>query len=422
MKKLKAEIPLLTCFFWYLCPLKMEKKPAFSFDNLETAFAHLSDDDLKKTQALFRLMGYPALVKMGIWLSKMSFSMGLPLEKVIKDTVFRQFCGGEHIEACKPTVDRLARFGVKSILDYSVEGNKGESSFAAAKEEILQTIQAAKSNENLPFAVFKASGIVDTGLLTHAQAKEPLSEEMQDSLSMGKDRFMTICEAAFQAQVRIMVDGEESWFQGIIDQWVREAMRQFNKEKALVFNTYQLYRKDMLRQLKDAHHDAVARGYFLGAKLVRGAYMEKEREMAAAKGYPDPIHSTKSATDQDYDRALQFCINNKQRISLVSGSHNEMSNTVLAELIDLHGLSRADERVYFSQLYGMSDPISFNLAKAGFNVVKYLPYGPVKEVLPYLARRAEENSGISGQTGRELKLIKQEIRRRKSLPEFPTIA
>ena len=370
-------------------------------------------------------MGYPALVKMGILAQQNVFgSMGpCPLEKV--NQRYRSsasFAEGSISEACKPTVDRLARFGVKSILDYSVEGNKGESSFAAAKEEILQTIQAAKSNENLPFAVFKASGIVDTGLLTHAQAKEPLSEEMQDSLSMGKDRFMTICEAAFQAQVRIMVDGEESWFQGIIDQWVREAMRQFNKEKALVFNTYQLYRKDMLRQLKDAHHDAVARGYFLGAKLVRGAYMEKEREMAAAKGYPDPIHSTKSATDQDYDRALQFCINNKQRISLVSGSHNEMSNTVLAELIDLHGLSRADERVYFSQLYGMSDPISFNLAKAGFNVVKYLPYGPVKEVLPYLARRAEENSGISGQTGRELKLIKQEIRRRKSLPEFPTIA
>ncbi|WP_439482850.1 proline dehydrogenase family protein [Cyclobacterium plantarum] len=400
----------------------MEKKPAFSFDNLETAFAHLSDDELKKTRALFRLLGYPALVKTGLWLTKMAFSLGFPMEKVVKETVFRQFCGGENIDSCKPTINRLARFGVKSILDYSVEGKSDENSFVAAKEEILRTIDEAGKNENLPFAVFKVSGIVDTNLLAQAQENQQLSDQAQATLSKGKERFMGICQEAFQSNVRIMVDGEESWFQGIIDQWVQEAMRQFNKESALVFNTYQLYRKDMLRNLKDAHHDAVARGYFLGAKLVRGAYMEKEREKAATKGYPDPIHATKSATDQAYDKALQFCINNKQRISLVSGSHNEMSNRVLAELIDLHGLSRTDERIYFSQLYGMSDPISFNLAKAGFNVVKYLPYGPIKEVLPYLGRRAEENSGISGQTGRELKLIKQEIRRRKNLPEFPTIA
>ncbi|SHN18048.1 L-proline dehydrogenase [Cyclobacterium lianum] len=400
----------------------MEKKPAFSFDNLETAFAHLSDEEMKKMQGLFQLLGYPILVKAGIWFTRMAFSVGLPIDKWVRETVFRQFCGGEHIADCRPTIQRLARFGVRSVLDYAVEGKKDEVGFSAAMDEIIRTIQEARTNENLPFAVFKVSGIADSMLLAQAQAGQHLSEEARQQLAKGKERFMAICQAAFQSKVRIMVDGEESWFQGVIDEWSREAMRRFNTQSAIIFNTFQLYRKDMLRNLKDAHLDAVTRGYFLGAKLVRGAYMEKEREAAAYRGYPDPIHKTKADTDEAFNKALQFCINNKQRVSVVNGSHNELSNTILAELTDLHGLSRNDERVYFSQLYGMSDPISFNLAQAGFNVIKYLPYGPVKEVLPYLGRRAKENSGISGQTGRELKLIKQEIRRRKNLPEFPTIA
>jgi proline dehydrogenase len=219
-----------------------------------------------------------------------------------------------------------------------------------------------------------------------------------------------------------MVDGEESWFQDITDSWVLEAMKLYNKEEAVVFNTFQMYRKDMSRKLKDTHHEAVANGFFLGVKLVRGTYMEKERINAKKNSYPDPIHPTKEATDKAYNEALQFCINNKQRVSLVNGSHNELSNLILAELIDLHGLKRADSRFYFSQLYGMSDPISFNLAKAGFNVVKYLPYGPVKEVLPYLGRRVKENSGISKQTQSEQTLIKKEILRRKNLKKLPKIA
>lgn len=400
----------------------MKKKPDFSLDNLETAFAHLSDEDLQKTRTLFRLMHYPVLVKSGIWLSKMAFAVGLPVEGFMKKNVFRQFCGGETIASCRPVIEMLDKFGVKSILDYSVEGKREEAGFVAAAEEIERTLQETEKNPHLAFSVFKVSGIADTELLQKAQEQKQLSEAEKESFAASKGRFMSLCNSAAQRSVRLLVDGEESWFQEITDQWVREAMRRYNSEKAIVFNTFQMYRKDMLRRLKDARHDAVAQGYFLGAKLVRGAYMEKERANAENRGEEDPIHPTKGATDDAYNEALKFCVDNKQRISLVSGSHNEWSNVLLAELVDLHGLSRSDERIYFSQLYGMSDPISFNLAKAGYNVVKYLPYGPVKEVLPYLGRRIGENSGVSGQASRELQRINQELRRRKSLPKLPTIA
>ncbi len=400
----------------------MNNKPNISFANTEVAFAHKTDGELQKMHRFFSLLHYPNLVNAGIWATEFCFKWGIPIGDLVKDTVFKQFCGGETISACKPTIGELASYGIATLLDYSVEGKKEDSSFDQTQKEILQIIENAKGNEHLPFAVFKVSGIADTGLLTKVQEGKSLSAEEKESFKKAKERIMALCEAAYQANTSILIDGEESWFQDVIDDIALEAMEKFNKETAVVYNTYQLYRRDMLRKLKDAHHDAVAKSYFLGAKLVRGAYMEKERERAEEMGYDDPIHPTKFATDKDFDKALQFCVNNKQRIYLVNGSHNELSNTILTELIDLHGLDRADKRVYFSQLYGMSDHISFNLSKAGFNVVKYLPYGPVKEVLPYLYRRAEENTSITGQTKRELQLIKQEIHRRKHQPKLPKIA
>jgi proline dehydrogenase len=400
----------------------MRKKTGFSFDNLETAFVHLSINELEKRQNLFRLMHFPFIVKAGIFLTNISFQLGLPIKKPVKRTIFNQFCGGESIEECQKTIEKLGHYGVGAVLDYSVEGKEEENVLKATSEEILKTIHKAKEDVLLPFAVFKVSGIASTSIMAKVQAGEGLNEAEEKSFNSARKRLLKLCGSAKKSGVKIMVDGEESWFQDITDNWVLEAMKLYNKEEAVVFNTYQMYRKDMSRKLKDAHHDAVANGFFLGAKLVRGAYMEKERENAKNNRYPDPIHPTKDATDKAYNEALQFCINNKQRVSLVSGSHNELSNIILAELIDLHGLKRADSRFYFSQLYGMSDPISFNLAKAGFNVVKYLPYGPVKEVLPYLGRRVKENSGISGQTRREQKLIKKEILRRKNLKKLPKIA
>ncbi|WP_209332429.1 proline dehydrogenase family protein [Lunatimonas salinarum] len=400
----------------------MEPKPNVSFENTAVAFAHRSDAMLKRMRLLFRLMHYPFWLHAGIQLANWGLKRGLPIKGLIKSTVFEQFCGGEDIASCGARVQELARYGVGTILDYSVEGKKTISSFEHVKDQILQTIREGSGNPHLPFAVFKVSGIANVDVLTKVQAGEALDPAETEAFERAEKRIAEIFEAAAKAGVRIMVDGEESWFQDVIDRWVLAAMATYNRQTAMVYNTFQLYRHDMLRRLKDAHHDAVANGYFLGAKLVRGAYMEKERERAKAKGYPSPIQPDKESTDRDYDRALQFCMNNKQRVFLVSGTHNELSNQVLCELVDLHGMKRNDARVYAAQLYGMGDAISFNLARAGYNVAKYLPYGPVAEVLPYLSRRVEENSGMAGQRSREYKQIKQELVRRKTVrSSFPTI-
>ncbi|HSI78020.1 MAG TPA: proline dehydrogenase family protein [Lunatimonas sp.] len=395
----------------------MNTKPSVSFENTEVAFAHKSDASLRKMYWLFTLMHYPFWLHTAIKLANWGLKWKLPIKGLVKHTVFEQFCGGEDIPACGSKIEELASYGVDTILDYSVEGKVEIASYDRTKEEILKTIREASRLNHLPFAVFKVSGVANVHVLTKVQSGQALRQEEQEALGRAEKRIKELFAEAHRFQVRIMVDGEESWFQDVIDGWVKDAMREFNQKTAIVYNTYQLYRHDMLRKLKDAHHDAVANGYFLGAKLVRGAYMEKERDRAIEKGYPSPIQPNKESTDRDFNQALQFCINNKQRVFLVSGSHNELSNHVLTELVDLHGMKRGDERVYSAQLYGMSDAISFNLAKAGFNVAKYLPYGPVAEVLPYLSRRVEENSGIAGQSSREYLQIKKEIARRKSLPK-----
>lgn len=400
----------------------MEPKPNVSFENTAVAFARKPDAALKRMRWLFKAMHYPFWLHAGIKLANWGLRRGMPIQGLIKRSVFEQFCGGEDISSCRPLIEELARYGVGTILDYSVEGKKDLASFERTKEQILLTIREGKDNPKLPFAVFKVSGIANVDVLTKVQAGLALDNEEQEALGRAQRRIDEIFEAAASAGVRIMVDAEESWFQNLVDTWVQAAMARYNRETAIVYNTFQLYRHDMFRRLKDAHHAAVAKGYFLGAKLVRGAYMEKERERAKAMGYPSPIQPDKAATDRDFDRALQFCINNKQRVFLVSGTHNELSNLVLSELVDLHGMKRNDPRVYSAQLYGMSDAISFNLARAGYNTAKYLPYGPVGEVLPYLNRRVEENSGIAGQSSREYIQIKRELARRKqNRAAFPSI-
>lgn len=393
----------------------MHNRPTVSFDNTGVAFAHKSDGALRKMYGLFALMHYPFLLFTAIKLANWGLKWNLPIKGLIKYTVFEQFCGGENIPDCGEKIKELATYGIGTILDYSVEGKMDVTSYDHTKAEILKTIRESAGKQYMPFAVFKVSGIANVTVLAKVQSGEQLTADEQAAYTRAENRIWELFDAAAENKVRIMVDGEESWFQDVIDSWVQAAMRKYNKETAIVYNTFQLYRYDMLRNLKDAHHDAVANGYFLGAKLVRGAYLEMERDRAREMGYPSPIQATKEATDRDYDKALQFCINNKQRVFLVSGTHNEVSNMVLTELVDLHSMRRNDERVYAAQLYGMSDAVSFNLAKSGFNVAKYLPYGPIAEVLPYLSRRVEENSGIAGQSSREFLQLKKEIARRKSL-------
>jgi proline dehydrogenase len=392
----------------------MYTKPDLSFENIQVAFASKSDAALKKMLLIFMVLNNKKAVNWGIKLANLSLKLHLPIKGLLKKTLFGHFCGGESIYECASAIAELNRYGIGSILDYSVEGEDDEEGFDRSRDEILRTIQYGASEEKLPFTVFKVTGLGHHHILTKVQDKKPLSVNEKKSFEKTRQRVDQLCAAAQKAGIRILIDGEESWFQDVIDQLAEEAMESYNKETAVVYNTYQMYRRDMMRNLKDARHNAVSKNYFLGVKLVRGAYMEKEAKRAEEKNYPHPIHSSKQATDEAFNAALQFCINNKQRVFLVSGTHNELSNIILTELMSLHGLKPDDKKVFFAQLYGMSDHISYNLAKAGYNVAKYVPYGPVEAVMPYLSRRAAENTSIAGQSSRELTLIKKELARRKN--------
>lgn len=391
----------------------MESLTNISFEDTSVAFSYKSDAALRKAHFIFSLVNHPFISSLATSAVKFSLKLGLPIEGIIRKTVFDHFCGGESIEKSDPVVRQLASFGIGTILDYSVEGEQSENGFERTTDEILRTIDNAKNSSNIPFSVFKVTGIAAETLLEKVQREETLTETEKDAFLRVKDRIDRICRKAKAVGLPVLIDAEQSWIQHPIDAIVCDMMRKYNQESAIVFNTYQLYRVDSLSNLRDAMHDAVMHNYYLGAKLVRGAYMEKERERAEERGYPSPIHPTKEATDQAFNQALSFCIDNKQRIKVMCGSHNEYSNYYLTVLMEKHSMNNNDDRVWFAQLYGMSDNISFNLAKAGYRVAKYVPYGPVKSVMPYLFRRAEENTSVAGQSSRELTLIRQELKRRK---------
>ena len=381
--------------------------PQVSFSNTEIAFKRFSNSDLRKAEWLFRTFNYPWLVRNGPTMASLAVSLGF--KAVVKNTIFNHFCGGEHISACEATIDQLYRYGVGTILDYSVEGEEQESVFEATCLEIIHTIERAAGNDKIPFSVFKTTGIARFALLEKIQSGAALSTAEQAEWEAVRTRFARICRTAQERKVRIFVDAEESWIQEPIDSLAMEMMHLFNQEQAIVYNTIQLYRHDRLMYLTRTIQDTQC---FMGFKLVRGAYMERERARAAELGYLDPIQPDKAAADRDYDAAIQVCIAHISRVSLCAGTHNEQSCIRLMKLMELHDVKPQDERVYFSQLLGMSDHISFNLSHAGYRVAKYVPYGPVKAVLPYLGRRAQENSAMAGQMGRELAMIRSERHRR----------
>jgi proline dehydrogenase len=383
-----------------------------SFEDTEIAFAHKNNSELLKTYWLFKLMNYPILVKPGTFFIKLSLNIGLPIKTIVKNTIFWQFCGGESIQDCEKTIEKLAKFNIGTILDYSVEGEKSEKNFDDTTEETIKTIIKAHNNPNIPFSVFKVTGVADADIMTKIQKGELLTEEESKVWNRAVNRVNKICKTAHENDVRIFIDAEESWFQDTIDKLCYEMMAKYNKEKAIVYNTYQLYRHDRLTALKYAMHDAIGGLYFIGAKLVRGAYMEKERKYAAENGLVDPINPSKEASDELYNKALVYCLDNLQRISICAGTHNEYSSDFLTILMDKYNVAPNDKRIFFAQLYGMSDHISYNLAKAGYNVAKYVPYGPVESVMPYLFRRADENTSVKGQSSREYKLVAGEKKRR----------
>ncbi|MEJ2003673.1 MAG: proline dehydrogenase family protein [Cyclobacteriaceae bacterium] len=391
----------------------MQTASLISFDDTSIAFEAKSDKALRKANLMFSVVNNPLVNSVATNLAKAALALHLPIKPIIKNTVFEHFCGGETIEESQDTIDELAAYGIGTILDYSVEGGETEEGFNKTRDEILRIISYAKDHKDIPFCVFKPTGLVSTPLLEKIQAKKKLSEKEKEAFNRARERVETICRAAFEADIPILIDAEESWIQDPIDAMVYAMMAKFNKKRAIVYNTFQMYRVDMLDNLRKAFHYAAMHNYFLGAKLVRGAYMEKERERAEEQNYPSPIQPTKQATDDSYNKALSFCIDNKQRVSLINGSHNEYSNYYLTVLMEKHSMPNNDPRVWFSQLYGMSDNISFNLSKAGYNVCKYVPYGPVRSVMPYLFRRAKENTAVAGQSSRELSMIRREIERRR---------
>jgi proline dehydrogenase len=351
----------------------MDLKSGISFDDIAVAFSAKSNAALKKANFLFSVVSQPAISKVATGSVKLALNLHLPVIWAIKNTIFQLFCGGETIEDSQKTIANMGKFGIGTILDYSVEGEKTEEGFDNTMEETIRTIIQSQKDDNIPFSVFKITGLGSFDLLAKVQSKETLNNDEDDAFARVKSRVQTICAKAFELNVRLLIDAEETWIQNTIDDLAYEMMVQFNKDQAIVYNTFQMYRVDMLQNLKNAFQNAARDGYYLGAKLVRGAYMEKERERAEEKGYDSPIQPDKTAADVDFDKGVKFCIDNKQRVSMVCGSHNEYSNYYLVMLMEKHSMSTNDPRVYFAQLYGMSDNISYNLAKAGYNVGKYVP-------------------------------------------------
>ena len=405
-------------------------EPLISFDNTEFAFQYKSGKQLKKARFLFSSMGKPWLVKLGTRLTPWAIKAGLPIKGIIRKTIFAQFVGGETLEETTVVAKILGEYKVKVILDYGVEGgDDGEKGFDHSTEEFIRVINYAATQPNIPLMSIKVTGFARFALLEkldammnegkgtlmkrYLKAIEDLPVNEREEWHRVRHRMMRICETAAAKKTGVLIDAEETWIQDPVDALTILMMDTFNKNRCVVYNTIQHYRHDRLQFLKDSYEAAVERNFVLGAKLVRGAYMEKERKRAREKNYPSPIQPDKESSDRDYNAGLEFCIQHIERIGLIVASHNEYSNLYTTQLLQQRGLPVSHPHVHFSQLYGMSDNITFNLAHAGCSVSKYLPFGPIKDVIPYLMRRARENTSVKGQTGRELGLIKKELDRRK---------
>ncbi len=383
------------------------------FDNTQIAFKLKSDTELDRAYFLFKLIDNQPLVRIGTAVTNFALKVNLPVEGLIRATVFDHFCGGVNEDDCVNVVDKMYSKGVSSVLDYSVEGKEEEEQFDAVLEKTLKLIDFAKGKKAIPFAVFKPSGFGRIGLYQAVGEGKKLNRAETEEWNRIVARFDKVCSISHDNDVALLIDGEESWMQDAVDHLVEEMMQKYNKIKPIVFNTLQMYRWDRLDYLKKLHEKANKEGFFIGMKLVRGAYMEKENQRAIEMGYPTPICESKEATDENYNTTLKYMVDNIVGMSVFAGTHNELSTYFLMNLMEEKGIRSDDSRIWFGQLYGMSDNISFNLAAEGYNVAKYLPFGPVKDVMPYLIRRAEENTSVAGQTSRELSMIKTERNRRK---------
>jgi len=383
------------------------------FSNTEVAFALKSDSELERAYFLFRLIKSEPLVRIGTAVTKFALKSSLPVEGLIRSTVFDHFCGGVTEEDCMHTIDKMYTKNVHSVLDYSVEGKEIESQFDHVMDKTLDLINFVNEKDAIPFAVFKPTGFGRFSLYQKITENKKLTPSEKEEWDKVVDRYEAVAKASFEKDIPLLIDAEESWMQKAADELIEDLMEKYNKEKVIVFGTLQLYRHDRLDYLKRLHQRAKKNGFKIGMKLVRGAYMEKERERAIEMGYKDPICKNKSDTDKNYDEVMLYMFENLDDMAIFNGTHNEESSQLFMKLIERSNYSKSDPRLWFGQLYGMSDNISYNVANEGYNVAKYLPFGPVKDVMPYLIRRAEENTSVAGQTNRELELIRAEKKRRK---------
>ena len=384
-----------------------------NFDDTKITFRSKSPRELQVSNFIFSIINRPLVVFMGTAIIKWALHFRLPIKGLIKATLFNQFCGGESIQGCEKKINQLKTFNVKTILDYSVEGQENEQSFDQTLKETLKAVQFANEHDAIPFCVLKFTGLGSKSLMTKIQLGKTLTGNEQNQFNRFKERGFEVAQAISKLNQRLLIDAEESWYQNVADEFSYELMIKYNTERAIVYNTYQFYRRDMLDRMKAGFEKIIASKVYFGAKIVRGAYMEQERFRAESLGYPDPIQPNKEATDRDYNEGVKFAMENLTHFSICLGTHNEVSSKGLVELIHQYGYEKNDARIFFAQLLGMSDNISFKLSDEGYNVAKYVPYGPLEQVMPYLFRRAAENTSVQGQSSRELMLIKKEIKRRK---------
>jgi len=395
-----------------------------SFNNTETAFAYKTNKELQASRFIFGTMNYSWFAAVGVRVTPFLMKTGLPVHGIIRQTIFKQFVGGETLEQTAIVAKKLADYGVQTILDYGVEAKEGEENFDHARDVFIRVIEYAATQTNIPYISVKITGIARFELLQTLNSAPRLRsgvhdhEEEDAEWERVRERMYDICEVAAEKNIGVLIDAEESWIQDPIDKLSVEMMESFNREKCIVYNTIQLYRHDRMNFLRMYHSIARQHGFILGVKIVRGAYMEKERTRASQMNYPSPVQQDKSFTDGDFNTAVEYCIDNIENIATVIATHNEYSNLRAAELLDAKGIPHNHPHIHFSQLYGMSDNITFNLAKAGYSVSKYLPFGPIRDVIPYLMRRAQENSSMNGQTSREVILIRSELRRRAKVAKL----
>ncbi|MDD4646080.1 MAG: proline dehydrogenase family protein [Bacteroidales bacterium] len=391
-----------------------EKNHFLNFENTEIAFRDQSNAGLRQAYQLFKLMNNRTLVCIGKQLVCLAMTIHFPIKNVLRKTIYRHFVGGMSIEDCSRTIARLAKRNVFSILDYAQEGEETETAFDATCREIIRTIEFAKDNPAVPFSVFKITGVARFDLLEKVSSGSVLADAESTEYRLVEERVDAIFRRGYELDVPVMVDAEETWIQPVLDEMVMRMMSRYNRKTAIVQNTYQMYRHDSVDRIKQHHQMALEGGFRFGLKIVRGAYMEKERARALEKGYPSPIQPDKEATDRDFNDIIGYFLDHLESVDFMVATHNEASTRLLASQIDARDLPRNHHGIYFSQLYGMSDHITYNLAEQGYNVAKYVPYGEVKTMMPYLFRRAEENSSVKGQSSRELKMIATEMKRRRN--------